>query len=73
MYLLSLDRNKYTFIEADDKNFQYTGRIDFSDKKSPTIIYAGSVIKARFKGESIKIAIRNRHYCYDNYIGYIID
>ena len=73
MYLLSLDRDKYSFIEADNSFFKYTGRVDFSDKKAPTIIYAGSMILFKFQGTSLKIAVKNHHCCYDNYIGYIID
>ena len=28
MYLFSIDRDKYSFIEADNENFRYTGRVD---------------------------------------------
>lgn len=73
MYLFSIDRNKYSFIEADNENFRYTGRVDFTNEKAPAIIYAGSMIFTKFEGTSLKIAIRNHHCCYENSIGYILD
>lgn len=73
MYLEDLDKNKYTLIEADNPNYQYMGRIDFENTKAPTIIYAGSMIKTKFTGSSIKVAIKNIHACYENAIGFIID
>ncbi|MBE6050720.1 MAG: electron transporter RnfD [Clostridium sp.] len=73
MNLNDLDRSKYVLIEADNPKFQYMGRIDFSNKKAPTVIYAGSTIRARFEGTSLKMAIRNKNNYYNNYIGYIID
>ena len=73
MYLNDLDKNKYTLIEADNSNYQYMGRIDFENPKAPTIIYAGSMIKTKFTGKSIKVAIKNIHACYENSIGFIID
>ena len=73
MYLKDLDKNKYKLIEADNSNYQYTGRVDFEDPKSPTIIYAGSMIKTKFTGTCVKVAIKNIHACYENAIGFIID
>lgn len=73
MDIYDLDRSKYTFIEADNENFQYSGRVDFSDKKAPTMIYAGSSIRTKFEGTSLQIVIKNKHSCYENFIGYIID
>ena len=73
MYLNELDKEKYILIEADNSNYQYMGRVDFENPKSPTIIYAGSMIKTKFTGTSIKVAIKNIHACYENAIGFIID
>ena len=53
MYLNELDKEKYILIEADNSNYQYMGRVDFENPKSPTIIYAGSMIKTKFTGTSI--------------------
>ena len=60
-------------IKPDNKNFQYTGRIDFINPLAPTFIYAGSMIKTRFQGTSVKLLAKNYHGCYENSIGYIID
>ena len=45
MYLNELNKEKYILIEADNPNYQYSGRVDFENPKAPTIIYAGSMIK----------------------------
>lgn len=73
MELKEFDIDKYILIEADNKNYQYMGRIDFNNPKAPTIIYAGSNIRVRFTGRSLKIVIKNYHNHYENAIGYIID
>ena len=73
MYLKDLDKNKYTLIESDNLNYQYMGRVDFENPKAPTIIYAGSMIKTRFTGRSVKVAVKNVHAYYENAIGFIID
>ena len=73
MYLNELNKEKYILIEADNPNYQYSGRVDFENSKAPTIIYAGSMIKTKFTGKSLKIAIKNIHACYENAIGFIID
>lgn len=73
MSLEMLYKEKYNFIKADNENLQYTGRIDFENPLAPTIIYAGSMIKTRFEGRGLKIALKNYHSSYENAIGYIID
>ena len=73
MYLENIDRGKCEFIEGDNYKYQYMGRVDFENPKAPTIIYAGSNIKVKFSGTSLKIVIKNYHNHYENAIGYIID
>ncbi|MBD7911272.1 GDSL-type esterase/lipase family protein [Clostridium cibarium] len=73
MYLKDIDMDKFTLIEADNNNYEFNGRVDFSNPKSPTIIYAGSLIKTKFQGTSLKIAINNKHACFENSIGFIVD
>ena len=41
------------FISADSDSVSYMGRVDFSDKKAPKIIYAGSNITLNFQGTSV--------------------
>lgn len=60
-------------IEADNPKYSYIGRVDFENPKAPTIIYAGSTIRIKFSGKSLKVALKNYHNCYENAIGYIID
>ena len=48
------------FIPADDKNLQYTGRIDFSDKKAPLISWAGPCVRANFTGTSLKVKMDDK-------------
>ena len=42
-------------IPADHPNLQYTGRVDFSDKKAPIFSWPGTSIKAKFTGTSLKL------------------
>ena len=46
-----------TTITADNPNFQYTGRIDFSAIDKPIIYWPGSYIKANFEGQLIMIML----------------
>lgn len=73
MNVKNIDRKKYSFIEGDNSNFQYIGRIDFENPKIPTLIYAGSYIKTKFEGTSISLWIKNHYNSYESAIGYIID
>jgi hypothetical protein len=44
-------------ISADNQQYLYTGRIDFADKKAPSISWAGTSIKANFTGTSLAIKL----------------
>ncbi|HVU84722.1 MAG TPA: hypothetical protein VHC50_07765, partial [Puia sp.] len=39
-----------SFFEADDRNIQYVGRIDFTNPKRPKFWAPGVYIKTKFKG-----------------------
>jgi len=43
------------FIPADDPDLQYTGRIDFSNKKAPEFSWAGTSVRTKFTGTSLKV------------------
>jgi len=45
----------FEIITADNPNFQYTGRIDFTIPSKPVIYWAGSYIKANFEGSFLVI------------------
>lgn len=64
----------YTKISADNVNYQYYGRIDFTNAKKPKLWAAGSYIKAKFTGKYCAIALNDQYrYNRNNYIEYVID
>ncbi len=59
-----------TKIKADDPNFQYTGRIDFSTPDQPVLFWPGTYIKANFEGILIFVMLddKNGQSSYDVFI-----
>lgn len=59
LLFLLLFTNSYALvtITADNPNFQYTGRIDFTDITQPKIFWAGSYIKINFEGPIVFIQL----------------
>ena len=47
-------------ISADNPEYLYTGRVDFSDKKVPQISWPGTSIKANFTGTSLALTLDDR-------------
>ena len=47
-------------IDADNANFQYSGRIDFSNPKEPVIYWPGTSIVTKFEGQSISILMNDQ-------------
>lgn len=68
-------KNTLTLFEADDSNFQYTGRIDFSDVKKPKFWASGVYIKARFKGTYCEVHINDQELWgkSHNYLEIVVD
>ena len=62
-------------FQADNPNFQYTGRIDFSNPKRPTFSAPGVYIQARFRGTSCAVAIHDEVLwgTSHNYVELVID
>jgi Carbohydrate esterase 2 N-terminal/GDSL-like Lipase/Acylhydrolase family len=58
------------FFPADDPAIQYMGRIDFSNPKSPRFWAPGVSIRAKFKGPSCRIIVRDE-VLYGNSHNYI--
>jgi lysophospholipase L1-like esterase len=58
-------------ISPADPEFQYTGRIDFSDPAEPVLFWPGSTIRARFEGTSLQIVMDDSTG--DNYYNVMID
>ena len=62
------------FFPADDGAFSYMGRIHHdATGRTSTFIYAGSMVRTRFTGNSISISVSNLHFYGENHIGYLID
>ncbi len=47
-------------VEADNPNFLYTGRIDFSNPKAPVMYWPGAYIQAHFEGPVLKIILDDK-------------
>lgn len=60
-------------IAPDHELLQYSGRIDFEDRRAPVFSFAGSWIKIRFKGSGISVEITNHRSYASNYLGCILD
>lgn len=61
------------FIYPDNEALQYSGRIDFEDKKAPVIVYAGSFVKVGFTGNTCKVHLANKRNWAIDSMGVIID
>ncbi len=58
-------------ISADNKGFQYTGRIDFSDKNKPYLTWSGSSVKANVTGNKLVLLIDDEKG--ENYYNVIVN
>ncbi|MCQ2493714.1 MAG: GDSL-type esterase/lipase family protein [Lachnospiraceae bacterium] len=61
------------FIYPDNEALQYSGRIDFDDKKAPVLVYAGSFVKVGFTGNTCKVKLANKRNWAIDSMGVIID
>ncbi|MCR4619038.1 MAG: electron transporter RnfD [Lachnospiraceae bacterium] len=60
-------------ISPDAAEFIYSGRIDFTDKKAPVLIYAASFFKIGFTGNTLRLTFENHRAWAENSIGVIVD
>ncbi len=60
-------------FKADNSAFYYMGRIDFSEKTAPMLIYAGSNVRCRFKGTYLNVTLDNIPMGEKYFLGAIID
>lgn len=60
-------------IDPDYGKLRYSGRIDFTDKKAPVMVFPCSYIAFRFTGNRLRVKVENKHAYWENYIGYILD
>jgi hypothetical protein len=47
-------------VPSDHEHFQYSGRIDFTDRKAPKISWPATSIRTRFTGTSLKIILADQ-------------
>lgn len=68
-------QQKLSFYSANDKKFQYTGRIDFTNPSLPRFYSPGVYIKANFEGSNCQIEVNDEvlYGTSHNYISVIID
>lgn len=71
LFSFSFAATATTLIAADDSHYLYTGRIDFSQAKSPLLTWPGSSIKANFSGSSLAVVLDDT--LGKNYFNVIID
>jgi len=71
----SLHGKSPKLFEADNRFYQYTGRIDFTDPKRPRFWTAGVYIQAKFKGTSCHLYINDEVLwgSSHNYLEIVID
>lgn len=62
---------EHQWISPDHTHLQFTGRIDFGDKKSPMISWPGSAVTTRFTGTSIAVVLDDQYG--KNYFSAFID
>ena len=51
--------NNLIFVQATDKNIEYTGRYDFTNKQQPVFMYSGTEIRTMFTGTSIQLHLKD--------------
>lgn len=60
-------------IQPDNRLLQYCGRIDFSDRKAPVMVYPCSFVRFRFQGDFLSVTVENHGGDWKHYLGCIID
>lgn len=60
-------------IAAHDKNIRYMGRIDWTEKCVPKIVFAGTSITLKFKGTKINALIYNHKFYNVMELGIVVD
>lgn len=69
---ITIPENK-KLIPADDKRFQYMGRIDFDDPKRPVLVWPATAVDTVFSGTSLSIALNNMNFQDVTHFAVIVD
>ncbi len=62
-----------TRISFSDPKFQFTGRVDFSNRDNPTFTWPGSFVIFRFKGTCLSLKLVNHRFWNGRFLGAVID
>lgn len=60
-------------ILPDNENLQYSGRIDWTDKKAPVFVFPCTSVRMCFTGGTLRAYVRNKRAYWENYLGCILD
>ncbi len=71
IFISSCSKSQPVFINTDNPNIEYMGRMSTVDSTVKEIYWPGSSIKIYFKGTSVKALLQDEHG--DNYFNVIID
>lgn len=69
---ITIPENK-KLIPADDKCFQYMGRIDFDDPKRPVLVWPATAVDAVFTGTSLSVVLNNHNFQDVTHFGVLVD
>ncbi len=58
---------------CDNKNFDYSGRIDLNDPNVSEFYYASSSVSFKFKGRGVSVLLKNKIYWGEPKLGVILD
>ncbi len=60
-------------VKPEHSLLQYSGRIDWTDKEAPVLVYPCSYIKMKFTGSSVAAVVENHTSYFSSFLGYFID
>lgn len=60
-------------IKPDNPLLQYSGRIDWSKREAPVLVYPCSCIKMKFTGTRVAAVVENHKAYFSNFLGCFID
>ena len=60
-------------ITANNKNFDYPGRVNWKNSQAPSFAYPGTAVKFRFTGTSLKVELSEDAWGSENYVDVYLD
>lgn len=71
LFLLSCQEKKEVFVNFSNPELNYSGRVNFDNKKGAEFYWTGSSIKMNFEGEKVSVILKDESG--DNYYNVIVD